>query len=371
MSRKAVLYLENGDMLEGSFFGSRGECMGEVVFNTSMTGYEEIITDPSYCGQIVIMTYPQIGNYGINLKDGQGYGVWARGLAVREYTDHYSNWQAKMSLDNYLKKEGITAIEGLDTRSIVRKIREGGSMKGIISAVDFDRESLKSKLKKLPDMVGKDLVKEVNSSSKAAHKNFKTLTGSGPLVTVLDYGVKLSILENLKEQGFSINLIPGNSTLDQLLETEPSGVLFSNGPGDPKAVKYAVKLASELIDFNRKTPLPLMGICLGSQILALGAGAETYKLKFGHHGGNHPVKDLETGKIEITVQNHGFCVKEDSLGGEFVKTHINLNDNTVEGLRHRELPIISYQHHPEAGPGPLDSRYVFKKFREMINACQT
>ncbi|MGM0567754.1 MAG: glutamine-hydrolyzing carbamoyl-phosphate synthase small subunit [Elusimicrobiota bacterium] len=369
MKGKAVLYLQDGTFAEGSYLGLKGETIGEVVFNTSMTGYEEIISDPSYCGQIVLMCYPQIGNYGISIEDSQGYGAWARGLVIKEYSKAYSNWQAKMSLDEYLCGQGLTAIEGIDTRYIVRKIRKRGAMKGIISAEDFSPSSLKKKLDMVPSLEGRDLVAEVNASENSAFKNYKPESGDLK-VAVLDYGVKRSIIKNLKSCGLEPVLLPADSSLEDVLGIDPSGVVLSNGPGDPAAVKYAIELARELIEYNKKKRLPVLGICLGNQIIALAAGARTYKLKFGHHGGNHPVKNLKTGRIEITVQNHGFAVDPDTMPEEFELSHINLNDNTVEGLRHRDLPVVSYQNHPEAGPGPGDSQYIFKEFKELINACK-
>ncbi len=369
MKGKAVLYLEDGSLYEGSYFGHRGEQIGEVVFNTSMTGYEEILTDPSYCGQIVTMCYPHIGNYGINLDDSESYRIWASGLIVKEYSRVHSHYKAQMGLSGYLESEKITGIEGIDTRSLVRRIRSRGSMKGIISALDFDTESLKGKLDGFPDIKGRNLVGEVNDSGYSVYEKYDPKEGSsGKKVVLIDYGLKMNIVRNLEKMGLNLKILSGKASLDDVLSHEPDGVFLSNGPGDPAAVDYGISLASDLIDYNRKKRLPVAGVCMGHQLIGLGAGAKSYKLKFGHHGANHPVKNLRTGQIEITTQNHGFCIDTDTLPDDFEISHINLNDKTSEGIRHKELPVLGYQFHPEAGPGPNIFEFIFSEFKEILNA---
>ncbi|HEY5500650.1 MAG TPA: glutamine-hydrolyzing carbamoyl-phosphate synthase small subunit [Candidatus Humimicrobiaceae bacterium] len=360
---KAVLMLEDGTVFNGKSFGSKGEITGEVVFNTSMTGYQEILTDPSYNEQIITMTYPQIGNYGVNEKDMESNKIQLSGLIVKEYLDYYSNWRAKSSLDEYLKKYNITAISDIDTRELTRHIRFKGSMNGILSTENFDNAYLKEKLDDYPGLIGRDLVKNV-SCSKPYYYN-KKLKNSHYNVTAVDYGIKLNILRCLNDEGFKIKVVPATATSAGILEDNPDGIFLSNGPGDPSAIDYAIKTISELI--GKK---PIFGICLGHQLLALALGAKTYKLKFGHHGGNHPVKNLETGGVEITTQNHGFNVDTESLKRlkniKYSITHVNLNDGTIEGIDYENIYAYSVQHHPEGGPGPHDSRYIFKKFAEKI-----
>lgn len=368
--QSTVLMLEDGTVFHGKSFGWKGEKTGEVVFNTSLTGYEEILTDPSYCGQIVVMCYPHIGNYGINFDDRESYKIWVEGFIVREYSKIYSNYRAKISLGEFLKQSRATGMEGLDTRALVRNIREKGSMKGIVSTKDTDIRSLRKKLKESPDILGRDLVSVVNSSSRAVYKNYSPALSNCKLQTivVIDFGTKLSIIRLVEKSGFRVNVLKGKTTFQEIISLKPEGVIFSNGPGDPEAVPYGVKLAKELIAYNKEKYLPVMGICLGHQLLSLGAGAKTFKLKFGHHGGNHPVKELKTGKIEITVQNHNFCVDPRTLPGDFEITHRNLNDGTVEGMKHKRFPVMSFQYHPEASPGPHDSEYIFNRFKELIYA---
>lgn len=367
-SNQAVLLLEDGTVFKGKGFGFTGSKTGEVVFNTALTGYEEILTDPSYCGQIVTMCYPHIGNYGINYEDNESYKIWVEGFVVRESSKIYSSHRAKESLDNYLKQNQIVGIEDIDTRHLVRLIREKGSMKGVISSDTNDIRHLKQEIKNTPSILGRDLVKEVNDSDFAVYKKHnQKKENKGPAIALVDFGVKLNIIRNFENLGVKVRVFPANTTIDEILDIEPDGVLLSNGPGDPKAVSYGIELAGDLIDYNKDNRLPLMGICLGHQLIGLGAGARTYKLKFGHHGGNHPVKELSTGKIEITAQNHNFCVDVDTISSDFVPTHINLNDKTIEGIKHKQAPIVSFQYHPEAGPGPHDSQYLFKRFKEMIN----
>ncbi|MCE5330308.1 glutamine-hydrolyzing carbamoyl-phosphate synthase small subunit [bacterium] len=360
---KAILMLEDGKIFNGKGFGSEGEIAGEVVFNTSMTGYQEILTDPSYNEQIVTMTYPQIGNYGVNDKDVESKRIQLSGLIVKEYLDYFSNWRAKSSLDEYLKKYNITAISDIDTRELTRHIRVKGAMNGIISTENFDINYLKEKLDDYPGLIGRDLVKNV-TCTRAYYYNNKIKDFKYNIIAV-DYGIKLNILRCLNDAGFKIKVVPSYTSSDEILRENPDGIFLSNGPGDPAAIDYAIKNISELI--GKK---PIFGICLGQQLIALALGAKTYKLKFGHHGGNHPVKNLKTGGVEITTQNHGFNVDQESLNKlkniNYKVTHVNLNDGTIEGIEYENLSAFSVQHHPEAGPGPHDSRYIFKKFVQMI-----
>ena len=368
MNNKAVLYLKDGTLFEGRSFGWKGESCGEVVFNTAMTGYEEILTDPSYSGQIVAMCYPHIGNYGINSENAESAGVWVAGFIVKERSRIYSSYMAETGVDEYLEKHRVVGLEGIDTRFLVKKIRDAGSMPGIISAVDFDPVSLKEKLDRMVPISERDIVSEVNASENAAFRRHVPSDGPGKKIALIDFGNKLNIVRLLEEYGFSVRMLPGNSTLDDVMSVEPEGVLFSNGPGDPQSAPYGVRLARELLAMNLTRRMPMMGICLGHQLIALGAGGKTFKLKFGHHGGNHPVKNLQTGRIEITAQNHNYWVERDSLPDEFEETHLNLNDGTLEGMSHSRFPVIGCQYHPEGGPGPHDSRYIFGKFKELVYA---
>jgi carbamoyl-phosphate synthase small subunit len=351
---KAILALEDGKIFEGVSFGASGECLGEVVFNTSMTGYQEILTDPSYKGQIVTMTYPQIGNYGVNPEDIESRKPQVEGFIVRENSRIYSNWRGRDSLDNYLKRHNIIGLEEVDTRAIVRHIRIFGAMKGIISTIDLDKESLIKKAKEFEGIVGVDLVKKVTCKEKYiwSDKKYK--------VVAMDFGVKYNILKYLSENNCGVIVVPADTSYQEILDYNPDGIFLSNGPGDPAPITYAIKTVERLIEKK-----PIFGICLGHQILALAMGEETYKLKFGHRGGNQPVKDLKTGKIEITAQNHGFCVRLKNNSGLY-PTHINLNDDTLEGMAHKELPLFSVQYHPEASPGPHDASYLFKRFIELM-----
>jgi len=355
--------LEDGKVFSGKGFGSPGEITGEVVFNTSMTGYQEILTDPSYHEQIVTMTYPQIGNYGVNDKDVESKKIQLSGLVVKEYLDYFSNWRAKTSLGNYLKKYNITAISDIDTRELTRHIRVKGAMNGILSTENFDLNYLKEKLDDYPGLIGRDLAKNV-TCSRPYYYNNKIKEYKYNIIAV-DYGIKLNILRCLSDAGFRIKIVPADTSSGEILSENPDGIFLSNGPGDPAAISYAIKNISELV--GKK---PIFGICLGHQLLALALGAKTYKLKFGHHGGNHPVKNLETGEVEITTQKHGFNVDQKSLEKlnniNYKVTHINLNDGTIEGIEYSQLGAFSVQHHPEAGPGPHDSRYIFKKFTAVI-----
>jgi len=356
---KAKLALEDGTIWEGLNFGATGESYGEVVFNTSMTGYQEILTDPSYKGQIVAMTYPLIGNYGINCEDVESKKPFIEGFIVKEYSRIPSNWRSQKSLDEYLKENNIIGIEGIDTRALTKHIRLQGAMKAVISTKDLDNASLVKKAKDSDGLIGKDLVKEVTC------KKLQVWNDKGKYkVVVLDCGVKLNILRELALNNCKVIFLPAKTDAKSILDLKPDGLLLSNGPGDPEGVPYVVQTVKQLLG-----KLPIFGICLGQQMLGLALGGKTYKLKFGHHGANHPVKDLKTGKIYITVQNHGFCVDIDSLKKEDIEiTHINLNDRTLEGIRHKKLPVFSVQFHPEAGPGPNDAKYLFGEFVEMMKS---
>lgn len=354
---KAKLALEDGTVFNGFSFGAEGEAYGEVVFNTSMTGYQEIITDPSYKGQIVTMTYPLIGNYGVNPDDVESRRPFLEGFVVKECSNVTSNWRAKNSLDKYLSKNNIVGIEGIDTRALTRHIRIKGEMKAVISTRDLNDSSLIEKAKKSFGLIGRDLIKDASCKSK------KTWNEKGKYkVVVLDCGVKYNILRELEKNNCRVVYIPANTEAGDILAMKPDGLLLSNGPGDPAGAPYVVKTVKTLLG-----KIPIFGICLGHQMLGMAMGGKTYKLKFGHHGANHPVKDMKTGKIHITVQNHGFCVDIDSLGKDVEITHINLNDKTLEGLKHKKLPVFSVQFHPEAGPGPNDAKYLFKEFVKMMD----
>ncbi len=355
--KKAIIALEDGTIFEGASFGASGEKTGEVVFNTSMTGYQEILTDPSYKGQIVTMTYPLIGNYGVNEADFESSKPRAEGFIVKEYSLIASNWRSEKSLGDLLKENGIIGLEGIDTRALTKHIRIAGAMKAVISTENFERGNLIKKAKSSPGMVGRDLVKKVTSD-----KNYDWNKEGKYRVVVIDCGVKYNILRELASRECRVTVVSAKTTTAEILKFKPDGLLISNGPGDPAEVPYVVETVKELLG-----KLPVFGICLGHQILGLSFGGKTYKLKFGHHGGNHPVKDLETGKLAITVQNHGFCVEIDSLNKNDIEiTHINLNDQTLEGMRHRKLPVFSVQFHPEASPGPHDMNYLFDNFVKMI-----
>ena len=366
---KAYLVLEDGFYLEGNSFGKEGETFGEVVFNTSITGYQEVLTDPSYKGQIVTMTYPLVGNYGINSRDIESRKIWLEGFVVREVSKVYSNWRGEKSLDEYLEENGITGIENIDTRALTRHIRLQGAMKGCISTIDGDIKKLVKKVRDFPSIIGKDLVKEVTCKEEYKWEEplrdewgNKVIFGENKNIhiVVIDCGVKFNILRILKSFGCNVTVVPSSYSSGKILSFNPSGILISNGPGDPAGVPYIVETVRELIG-----KIPIFGICFGHQILGLSLGGRTFKLKFGHHGANHPVMDLMSKKVEITTQNHGFCVDIESLPEDMEITHINLNDKTLEGMKHKKLPILSLQYHPEASPGPHDSRYLFNEFIEM------
>jgi carbamoyl-phosphate synthase small subunit len=360
MKNPAVLLLKDGRMFRGLSLGSEGETLGEVCFNTGMTGYQEILTDPSYCRQIVTMTAPHIGNYGVNPEDIESDRIQVAGFAVKEGTEVPSNWRANQSIGDYLKEQNIVGIQAIDTRALTRHIRDKGAMNGIISTMDFKDDSLMKKLLKAPDMIGLDLAKEVS-----IEKRFEWTQNSNDKrykVAAIDYGIKYNILRLLEEHGCKVTVFPALTSSMEILKFNPDGVFLSNGPGDPEAVTYGIKMVQELL--GKK---PIFGICLGHQILALALGAKTFKLKFGHRGINHPVKNLETNCVEITSQNHGFAVDQDSLPNGIISTHINLNDKTSEGIRSKDYPAFSVQYHPESSPGPHDSRYLFRQFIDMMD----
>jgi carbamoyl-phosphate synthase small subunit len=381
---KAILALADGRWFEGQSFGAEGEAMGEVVFNTSMTGYQEILTDPSYEGQLVAMTYPQIGNVGVNSEDVESQRPFVKGFIVKDYTAKPSNWRATEPLHEYMKHYGIVGIEGIDTRSLVRHLRDHGSQEGVITTAAETAADAVAKAKRSPGLLGRDLVSKVTclapydwdegnwrlgkgykkrQSVKMARRGRNAATFQSPAFSVVayDFGVKYNILRNLAESGCRVTVVPASLPAEDVLAMNPDGIFLSNGPGDPEAVPYAKENVQKLI--GKK---PIFGICLGHQIMGLALGGKTYKLKFGHHGGNQPVVDLTTKKVEITSQNHGFAVDADSLKGAVEVTHLNLNDNTVEGLVHRDLPIFSVQYHPESSPGPHDAHYLFKRFTELM-----
>jgi carbamoyl-phosphate synthase small subunit len=371
--RKAILALADGRVFRGRAFGAIGETVGEVVFNTAMTGYQEVLTDPSYKGQIVCMTYPEIGNVGINADDAESMGVHVEGFVVKDYRPRPSNWRSEMTLGEYLERAGVPGIEGIDTRALVRHIRAHGAQEAVISSVTLDSDALVARAKASPGLVGRDLVKEVTCAEPYDWDVGDWELGSGyrrpskeelrdaPLAVALDYGIKRNILHRLVASGFRVRVLPATATTADILALNPDGVFLSNGPADPAALPYASEAVRGVL--GRK---PIFGICLGHQILGLALGGRTYKLGFGHHGANHPVMDLRTRKVEITSQNHGFAVDADSLKGRAELSHLNLNDRTVEGLCGIGVPFFSVQYHPEASPGPHDAGYLFARFRRLV-----
>jgi carbamoyl-phosphate synthase small subunit len=399
--KSAILALADGTVFEGCAFGADGEAVGEVVFNTSMSGYQEILTDPSYKGQIVTMTYPLIGNYGVNSEDVESRRPWVEGFIIKEGSVVPSNWRASRSLEEYLRECGVVGIQGIDTRALTRHIRDSGAQEGVISTTDLDPKSLVAKAKASPGLIGRDLVKEVccaepftwtehawgwphgygepSAESRAPRANQGQLALFGAQaphriarlsalgsrlykVVAYDCGIKWNILRQLVSSGCEVTVVPAATTAEEVLRRDPDGIFLSNGPGDPEGVPYLIAAVRELIGKR-----PIFGICLGHQIIGLALGGRTYKLKFGHHGGNHPVKNNLTGKVEITAHNHNFAVDPDSINANEVElTHVDLNDQTLEGLRHKTLPLFSVQYHPEAAPGPHDSNYLFHDFRKLM-----
>ena len=380
---KAILALEDGSVYHGEGFGSPASACGEVCFNTSMTGYQEILTDPSYKGQIVTMTYPLIGNYGVNRVDVESWRPHVAGFVIRELSPVVSNWRADRTLAEYLEENGIPGIQGVDTRALTRKLRVRGAMNGFISTEGLSAEEAVARAKAWPGLVGVDYVKEVThrepflwDANDEQSSEFRLVRGaivedgstSNALppadipIVAYDFGMKYNILRRLRQHGFRVQVVPATTPAAEALKYKPAGIFLSNGPGDPAALGYAVQAVSDLV----KTGIPMFGICLGHQVLGQAFGGRTFKLKFGHRGGNQPVKDLETGRVEITAQNHGFAVDAQSLPDEIIVDRINLNDQTVEGMRHRTKPVFCVQYHPEASPGPHDSTPLFARFRAML-----
>lgn len=385
----AKLALEDGSVFTGRAFGARGETDGEVVFNTSMTGYQEILTDPSYHGQIVAMTYPEIGNYGVNADDAESQKTWVRGFVVRELSCRASNFRSLGSLESYLEENGIIGLAGIDTRALVRLTRAQGALKGIISTTDLDDASLVDKARKSPGLAGRDLAGEVMPTETrvwesgldpkylfdASGRNVDDLKAAArparenrPHVVALDFGMKRNSPRRLVEIGCRVTVVPGSSSAEAVLEHQPDGIFLSNGPGDPAALGQAVETIKTLIKRAAEARgTPLFGICLGHQLIGRALGAETFKLKFGHRGSNHPVRNEATGKVEITSQNHGFAIDPKSLPADVAVSHVNLNDQTVEGVRHARLPVFGAQFHPEASAGPQDSHYLFAEFLSAMD----
>ena len=362
-SRPAWLILQDGTAFQGRSVGAEGETFGEMVFNTAMTGYQEILTDPSYKGQIVCMTYPHIGNYGVNAEDVESRRPWVEGFVVRELSPIASNYRAQEPLDAYLKRHGIVALDGVDTRALTLRLRRQGSMKAGLSTTASDPQELWQRVRAAPDIVGTDLVKLV-TCSELYDWTAGPLAAAAPKrhVAVMDFGVKANILREFAVRGCRVTVLPAATNAAEVLAVQPDGVVLSNGPGDPEAVTYAVETIRGLMG-----RVPMLGICLGHQLLGLAYGGRTFKLKFGHHGGNHPVQDVATRQVSITSQNHNFAVDVDTIPDRRVElTHKNLNDGTVEGMRHKELPIVSIQYHPEASPGPHDARALFDEFLAMV-----
>ena len=381
---KAILALEDGTVFRGKGFGARASTCGEVCFNTSMTGYQEILTDPSYKGQIVTMTYPLIGNYGVNTQDVESWRPHVAGFAIRELSPVVSNWRADCALGDYLEQHGIPGIQGIDTRALTKKLRVRGALNGFISTEEVSEAEALSQAKNWRGLLGVDYVKEVTHAKSflwdapdEQSASFNLVRGNlqtnarqvrDPLppadipIVAYDFGMKYNILRRLRQHGFKVQVVPATTSAAEAMKYKPAGIFLSNGPGDPAALGYAVQAASDLV----RTGIPIFGICLGHQILGQALGGKTFKLKFGHRGGNQPVKDLETGKVEITSQNHGFAVDAASLPAEVAVDRINLNDQTVEGMRHKTKPIFCVQYHPEASPGPHDSTPLFAEFRAMI-----
>ncbi len=376
---QAILALEDGRIFRGEGYGHPGECLGEVVFNTSLTGYQEIATDPSYAGQIVVLTNPQIGNYGTNQADNEAAKPYIEGLIVREFSAISSNWRSEQVTDEYMERYSVPVLAEIDTRALVRHLRTHGVMRGVISTVESDTEKLVAKARSIRKMDGTDLARVVSTKSAYGFNAEDSRNQSNdPLlpesllrsadarerlhVVAYDFGIKQNILRMLTREGCDVTVVPAETTAADVMALKPDGVFLSNGPGDPEPVDYAVKAIRDMMG-----RVPVFGICLGHQLCGLALGGRTYKLKFGHHGGNHPVRNNRTGKVEITAHNHNFAVDPDSINANNVElTHVDLNDNTLEGLRHKTLPLFSVQYHPEAAPGPHDSHYLFRDFRKLM-----
>lgn len=375
---KAFLVLATGRVFEGWHFGAppQEKSFGEVVFNTSLTGYQEILTDPSYAGQIVAMTAPHIGNYGVNADDVESRKIYLSGFIVQELSQRHSNWRAESSLETYLLKAGVTGVTGVDTRALTRHLRTLGSVNGLISSDQGNIKALIKKAKSIPSMEGLDFVKQVTSPTiykwEKNHTDENVSKNTKKNVVVMDFGVKENILRCLDERNCNVTVVPADTPSSEILNLKPDGVMLSNGPGDPATVNYGIETIQDLIAYNKtrqskgEKPFAIFGICLGHQVLSLALGAKTFKLKFGHHGANHPIKDIETGKVDITTQNHGFAVEPPKNNDDIVVTHINLNDQSVAGIRHPSLPIFSVQYHPEASAGPHDARHLFDRFSKLM-----
>ena len=367
---EAILALEDGRLFRGKGYGARAERGGEVVFNTSITGYQEIFTDPSYAGQLVCLTYPHIGNVGTNPLDNEAARPYIEGLIVRDFSEVASNWRSQQTTESFLAAHGVPVISHIDTRALVLHLRRQGAMRAVLSTASLDSEALVARARSLPEMVGLDLARTVTTAksygwSEPSIELARLSSAEKPgvhHVVAYDFGIKQNILRRLVDVGCRVTVVPGGTSAEDALALKPDGVFLSNGPGDPEPCTYAIEAVRKLAG-----RVPVFGICLGHQIMGLALGGKTFKLKFGHHGGNHPVKNLQTGRVEITAQNHGFCVDPDSLDAKEVElTHINLNDQTLEGLRHRALPLFSVQYHPEASPGPHDSHYLFEQFVDVM-----
>ena len=368
--RKATLAIENGQVFEGRAVGASGEGSGDLVFHTAMCGYHEILTDPSYAGQVVTMTYPLIGNYGVAEEDAESRAAWPEAFVMKEMSAISSNFRADMTLPEWLDKNGVVAIDGVDTRSITKLVRTAGSLRCIVSTEDHDPQSLVEKARAARATDGRDLASEVSTKDPYAwdegyHESYPTELAvpqkDRRRVVAYDFGIKRNILRSMVHCGLDVTVVPAWTPADEVLAMDPQGVFLSNGPGDPAAVTCSIDAVSDLID-----KVPVFGICLGHQILSIVLGAKTEKMPFGHHGANHPVRDMLTGRVEITSQNHSFAVDGDSLPDTLELTHLNLNDHTVEGMRHKTLPVFSVQYHPEAAPGPLDSSHLFQRFRDLL-----